>query len=42
VARLAARPNGRHRLQDEYGLSDEQINDAARWWSAVSEYEQSA
>lgn len=38
VARLADRPGGRDILNAEYDLTDEQIDDAVRWWRAVSEY----
>lgn len=42
VARLAAEPGGRRTLQDEYGLTAEQIDDAVAWWQAVTEYEAAA
>lgn len=42
VARLAAEPAGRKVLREEYGLADEQVEDAVAWWQAVTEYEAAA
>lgn len=39
VARIAQRPGGRETLREDYDLTDEQINDALRWWQAVTTYE---
>lgn len=38
VARLAKQPEGRRILHEEYGLQDDQIADAVRWWDAVAEF----
>jgi uncharacterized protein (DUF433 family)/DNA-binding transcriptional MerR regulator len=35
VGRLARAPEGRRTLKSDYGVSDRQIDDAARWWEAV-------
>lgn len=40
AGRLADRPGGRTILRDDYGLTDEQIDDALRWWKTVSGFEQ--
>lgn len=37
VARMAAEPDGRATLRDGYDLSDPEIDDAVRWYAAVSE-----
>lgn len=42
AARLAAEPGGRTELIEDYGLDDDQIDDAVAWWRAVNEYEPSA
>jgi uncharacterized protein (DUF433 family) len=39
VARLAERPKGRKVLREDYELTDEQIDDAVRWWRIVRDYE---
>jgi uncharacterized protein (DUF433 family) len=39
VAQLAAAPDGHEILRDGYDLSDEEIDDAVRWWRAVKENE---
>lgn len=39
VAELAAAPHGRETLREGYDLSDDEIDDAVRWWDAVKEYE---
>jgi len=42
AAELADRPGGREELRDGYDVSDEEIDDAVAWWSAVRAYEQAA
>jgi uncharacterized protein (DUF433 family) len=42
AARLANAPDGRRILQQEYGLTVPQINDAVTWWNAVIGYEPAA
>jgi uncharacterized protein (DUF433 family) len=42
VAEMAARPNGFALLRADYELTDDEINDARRWWAVVREYEQAA
>lgn len=39
AGQLALTPGGRGRLIEEYGLSEAQIADAARWWQTVARYE---
>lgn len=39
VGRLAQRPDGRRILREDYGLTDDQIDDADRWWRTVEAYE---
>ncbi len=42
VAAMGETEEGRTLLREDYGLTDEEINDAVRWWSAVASYEKSA
>ena len=42
VARIAETAIGREDLHEGYGLSDDEINDAVRWWAEVTEYEAAA
>lgn len=42
AGRLAETAEGREILRDDYGLTDEQISDAARWWATVTEYDPAA
>lgn len=42
VARLAKTEDGIETLHDGYGLTDDEIADARRWWAAVQEYEAAA
>ncbi len=42
VAELAARPEGVEILRADFDLEDEQIDDARRWWTATTKFEQIA
>jgi uncharacterized protein (DUF433 family)/DNA-binding transcriptional MerR regulator len=42
VARLMRVKGGGEILRDDYGLSDDEIRDAGRWWKASSAYESAA
>ena len=42
VAELAVETNGIEILQEDYDLSREEIEDAVRWWTASTSYEQAA
>jgi uncharacterized protein (DUF433 family)/DNA-binding transcriptional MerR regulator len=42
VARIAITDTGRADLREGFGLSDEEIDDARRWWAEVTEYEAAA
>lgn len=42
AARLASAQGGRRVLREEYGLTTPQINDAMKWWNAVTGYESAA
>ncbi|MDP9403463.1 MAG: DUF433 domain-containing protein [Actinomycetota bacterium] len=42
AGQLAATTDGRALLRDEYELTDDEIEDARRWWGAVQRYEQAA
>jgi uncharacterized protein (DUF433 family) len=39
VAAIAATPDGRDVLRDDYELDDEQIDDAVRWWETARRFE---
>ncbi len=39
VASIALSPDGRGILKDGYDLSDEEIDDAIRWWEAAQGFE---
>jgi uncharacterized protein (DUF433 family)/DNA-binding transcriptional MerR regulator len=40
VARLALVQGGRATLRDDFGLSNDEIHDAERWWAATSKYDE--
>lgn len=42
VAEMAATSEGLHILRQDYGLTDEEIEDARRWWDAVRRFESAA
>lgn len=42
VAELALRPGGREELQEDYDVTDAEIDDAVEWWRVVRAYEQAA
>lgn len=42
AARLASAPDGHQILREEYGLTTPQIDDAVKWWKAVTGYEPAA
>jgi uncharacterized protein (DUF433 family) len=42
VARLAERKGGRRLLRVDYGLDRQEVDDAVRWWAAVTDYERAA
>jgi len=42
VGRLAAVVGGRAELVEDYGLSEDEIRDAERWWQAASRFDEAA
>jgi uncharacterized protein (DUF433 family) len=42
VAELADRPDGPEILREDFDLSDDEIRDARRWWSAASRFDEAA
>ena len=42
VAETAAESDGIETLRDGYGLTDEEITDAVRWWAQVRRYQEAA
>jgi len=42
VAQIADQPDGLTELREGFDLSDDEINDARRWWHAVREHAEAA